>query len=83
MNYTLNLKCTDVRPGSIIVDIEGDPEKLDDLVQELKTAESFELEGYAKMTIDKVETISAPTKKPATKKPENFEYGSDSMLGHW
>ena len=56
-----------MRPGSIIVDIEGEPESLTDVVQELKIARFFELDGY-EMVIENVRVISVPT----TKKPEDI-----------
>ena len=86
-NYTRNLECTDVRPGSIIVDIEGEPERLKDVVQELKTAESFKLEGYVAMVIENVDVIPLST----TKKPQDilgtiinylFDNGRISMFDH-
>ena len=40
--------------GSIIVDIEGAPKNLKELAEELKTENSFVLQGYAELTIDKV-----------------------------
>lgn len=64
-NNTRDLKCADVRPGSItgsiIVDIKGAPKNLDKLVQELKTDKSFALNGYADLTVDKVDVISVTT----------------------
>ena len=86
-DYTRDLECTDVRPGSIIVDIEGEPERLKDVVQELKTAESFKLEGYVAMVIENVDVIPLPT----TKKTEDiwsaiidylFDNGSVYVFAH-
>ena len=60
-NNTRDVRCADVRPGSIIVDIEGAPKQLEELAGELKTEKSFALEGYADFTIDKVDFISGTT----------------------
>jgi len=67
-NNTRDVRCADVRPGSIIVDIEGAPKQLGELAEELKTEKSFALEGYADFTVDKLDYISATTttKPPAT-----------------
>ena len=66
-----DVRCVDVRPGSIIVDIEGAPKQLGELAEELKTEKSFVLEGYAELTIDKVDVISVPTSTESL--PEEIE----------
>ena len=68
-NNTRDLRCVDVRPGpmsSFIVDIEGAPKKLEEMAQQLKTEESFVLEGYAELTIEKVDVVvvTSTTKSP-------------------
>ena len=70
-NNTRDVRCVDVRPGSIIVDIEGAPKQLGELAEELKTEKSFVLEGYAELTIDKVDVISVPTSTESL--PEEIE----------
>ena len=89
-NNTRDVRCVGVRPGSkgsFVVDIEGAPKKLKELAKELKTEESFVLQGYAELTIDKVETT---TKSPLEEIEEIgaqiikylTENGSNSLFNH-
>jgi len=71
-NNTRDLRCVNVRPGSIIVDIEGAPEKLIKVTRELKTGKSFVVKGYAAMPVKKLDVVLRPqTTTTTTKKPED------------
>ena len=77
-NNTRDFRCVDVRPGpmsSFIVDIEGAPKQLEEMTQQLKTEESFVLEGYAELTIEKVDImfVTTTTKSPLEEIEEDLE----------
>jgi len=72
-NNTSDLACVDVRPGSIIVQIEGEENALDELVKQVTDSGTFEIPGIPKFeaTAEKIvrTTTTGPAAATTTKHP--------------
>ena len=54
---TRDLACVNVRPGSIVVDVEGATEALVAMKKEVQTDKAFELAGFPKLTVERVAIV--------------------------
>ena len=52
---TRDLACVDVRPGSILVDVEGATQALVALKKEVQTNKAFVVPGFPKLTVEAVQ----------------------------
>ena len=79
---TRDLECVDVRPGSIIVDIEGAPEDLVAMEEEVQTEKAFVLDGFPELAVEHFHVDRLVASQTTTKKPHLLNDGSVSVFAH-
>ena len=79
---TRDLVCVDVRPGSIIVDIEGTPEALVAMEKEVQTEAVFQLYGFPELTVEHFQVERLAISQSTTKEPNLLDNGIVSVFAH-